>query len=131
MNIIDRKDRDATGTGGGESILIVSGCAASSRASPNRRARAPRAPVDLADVAAVLDGNPRAVLFRTVGPERQELVGNVTGSRARIARAFGVAPSELLQEIQRRLRNKPEIVEVVARAKRRCSRSCSPATRPT
>ena len=50
-------------------------------------------PTDLADVAAVLEGNPKAVLFRAVGPERQELVGNVTGSRARIARAFGVEPS--------------------------------------
>ena len=49
-------------------------------------------PVDLADVAEALEGNPRAVLFRAVGPERQELVGSVTGSRARIARAVGVAP---------------------------------------
>ena len=49
-------------------------------------------PTDLADVANILEGNPKAVLFRAVGPERQELVGNVTGSRARIARAFGVEP---------------------------------------
>ena len=56
-------------------------------------------PVDLADVAAVLEGNPNAVLFRAVGPERQELVGNVTGSRTRLARAFGVAPNELLAEV--------------------------------
>ena len=69
-------------------------------------------PVDLADVAALLEGNPNAVLFRAVGPERQELVGNVTGSRTRLARAFGVAPSELLAEVLRRLRNKPDIVEV-------------------
>ena len=69
-------------------------------------------PIDLADVAAILEGNPKAVLFRAVGAERQELVGNVTGSRARIARAFGVAPGELLPELLRRLRNKPEIVEV-------------------
>src|SRR6202008_1417344 len=33
-------------------------------------------------------------------------------SRSRIAHAFGVAPNELLREIQRRMRNKPEIVEV-------------------
>ena len=46
-------------------------------------------PTDLADVAAILEGNPKAVLFRAAGPERTELVGNVTGSRARIARAFG------------------------------------------
>jgi UbiD family decarboxylase len=70
------------------------------------------AAVDLADVAAVLDGNPRAVLFRAVGPESQQLVGNVTGSRARIARAFGVEAGELLHELQRRLRNTPDIVAV-------------------
>ena len=69
-------------------------------------------PTDLADVATALEGNAKAVLFRAVGPERQELVGNVTGSRARIARAFAVKPSELLSELLRRLRNKPDIVEV-------------------
>ena len=36
-------------------------------------------PIDLADVADVFEGNPKAVLFRAVGPERQELVGNVDG----------------------------------------------------
>jgi 2,5-furandicarboxylate decarboxylase 1 len=70
------------------------------------------APVDLAGIAEILDGNPRAVHFRAVGPERQELVGNVVSSRARVARAFGVAPERLAAEIQRRLANKPEIVEV-------------------
>jgi 2,5-furandicarboxylate decarboxylase 1 len=71
-----------------------------------------REPVDLADAAGILEGNPKAVLFRAIGPERQELVGNVTGSRARLARAFAVAPGGLLAEALRRLRNKPEIVEV-------------------
>ena len=81
-----------------------------------RRARdREREPTDLADVAAVLEGNPKAVLFRAVGPERQELVGNVTGSRARIARAFGVEPNELLPELLRRLRNKPDVRRGLAR----------------
>src|SRR5262252_2648340 len=70
------------------------------------------APTDLAAVAGILEGNPKAVLFRTVGPERQQLVGNVTGSRTRIARAFGVEPAKLLPELLRRLRNKPDIVDV-------------------
>src|SRR5262245_4565626 len=70
------------------------------------------APTDLADVAGILEGNPKAVLFRTVGPERQQLVGNVTGSRTRIARAFGVEPAKLLRELLRRLRNKPDLVDV-------------------
>src|SRR5256884_2168138 len=67
---------------------------------------------DLACVAEALEGNPRAVMFAAVGPERQQLVGNCTGRRARIARAFGVAPGELVAELQRRLRNRPEVVEV-------------------
>jgi len=67
---------------------------------------------ELGDIAAGLEGNPRAVLFKAAGPERQELVGNVNASRSRIARAFGVAPAQLAAEIQRRLRGKPQIVEV-------------------
>src|SRR5215211_5229127 len=51
-----------------------------------------REPIDLAGVAAVFEGNSKAVLFHAVGPERQELVGNVTASRTRMARAFDVAP---------------------------------------
>jgi 2,5-furandicarboxylate decarboxylase 1 len=70
------------------------------------------APIDLADVAGILEGNPKAVLFRAVGPERQALVGNVTGSRARIARAFGVEPAQLLGELRRRLAVKPAMREV-------------------
>ena len=71
-----------------------------------------REPVDLADVAKAFEGNAKAVLFHAVGPERQELVGNVAGSRSRIAQAFGVAPRDLVAEVQRRLRNKPVIVEI-------------------
>jgi 2,5-furandicarboxylate decarboxylase 1 len=69
-------------------------------------------PIDLADVAAVLDGNPRAVLFTQVGPERVPLAGNVAAGRNRLAKAFGVGPEQLLQELLARLRNKPEIVEI-------------------
>ena len=43
------------------------------------------APIDLIDVAAVLDCNPNAVWFRAVGPEKTELVGNVIGTRRRLA----------------------------------------------
>ena len=34
-------------------------------------------PIDLVDVAAVLEGNPRATWFKSVGPEKAELIGNV------------------------------------------------------
>ena len=70
------------------------------------------AAIDLAGLAGVMEGNPKAVLFRSAGPEQAELVGNVMGSRARIATAFGVKPQELMKEVMRRLRNKPEIFEV-------------------
>ena len=69
-------------------------------------------PVDLADIAAILDGNRRAVHFRAAGPEHQELVGNVVSSRHRIARAFGVTSERLAAEIARRLANRGQIVEV-------------------
>jgi 2,5-furandicarboxylate decarboxylase 1 len=70
--------------------------------------------IDLAGVAEVLEGNPKAVLFRAVGPERAELIGNVMGGRRRIAQAFGVEPHALLGEIERRLRTPPAIVEVAS-----------------
>jgi 2,5-furandicarboxylate decarboxylase 1 len=69
-------------------------------------------PVDLAGIAEVMEGNQKAVLFRAAGPEQAELVGNVMGGRSRIAAAFGVKPNELMKEVTRRLRNKPEIFEV-------------------
>jgi UbiD family decarboxylase len=77
------------------------------------------APVDLSGLAAVMEGNAKAVLFRAAGPERAELVGNVMGGRARIAKAFGVKPHELMKEVTRRLRTKPEIFEV-SRAEAPC-----------
>ena len=69
-------------------------------------------PTDLAGIADVLEGNPKAVLFRAAGPERQELVGSVMGGRARLAQAFGMTQATLLAEIQRRLANKPQVVDV-------------------
>src|SRR4051812_45600767 len=67
---------------------------------------------DLADVAPALEGNEKAVLFERVGAEGAQLVGNVMGARARLARAFGVAPERLLPEVLRRVRLAPEIIEV-------------------
>ncbi|GGL79502.1 UbiD family decarboxylase [Wenxinia marina] len=69
-------------------------------------------PVDLADVAAILQSSEKAVLFRQAGPEKQELAGNVVGSRARLARAFGVPAADVAREVKRRLSNAPELVEL-------------------
>ena len=69
-------------------------------------------PLDLVDLPALIEQNQKAVLMNGVGPERLALVGNVAGSRKRLAMAFGVAPEKLLHEVQRRLRNTPRIVEL-------------------
>ena len=70
------------------------------------------APVQLADVAAALEGNTRAVWFARAGPEGAPLAGNVAGSRSRLALAFGTSPQDLLQEVLRRLKTRQDVVEV-------------------
>ncbi len=60
-------------------------------------------PIELADVAGVLEGNPRAVLFKAAGPEKAELVGNVMGSRQRLASALGTDARGLLGALSQRL----------------------------
>jgi len=47
------------------------------------------APLALMDMASRLDCNLKAVLFRAAGPERAHVVGNVMGSRRRLALALG------------------------------------------
>jgi UbiD family decarboxylase len=64
----------------------------------------------LSEIARALEANPKAVLFESAGGF--PVVGNVLASRSRFARAFGVASQKLLPEILRRLRLKPEFVEV-------------------
>jgi 2,5-furandicarboxylate decarboxylase 1 len=62
-----------------------------------------KAPIDLVDVGAVLDGNPRAVHFKSAGPEKAELVGNVMGSRKRLANALDTDERGLLATLSARL----------------------------
>jgi UbiD family decarboxylase len=71
-------------------------------------------PIDLADIASVLDGNPRAVHFTCVGPERAELAGNVMGSRTRLARALDTDERGLLGVLQERLKTPHPPVKVAA-----------------
>lgn len=71
-------------------------------------------PIDLADIAAHLDGSREAVLFRQAGPERAELVGNVLGSRRRLALAFGTSEHDLLKEVLRRIETPLAPVEITS-----------------
>jgi UbiD family decarboxylase len=74
------------------------------------------APVELADVARILEGNPKAVLFdRPAGAGDAApvaLCGNLAGSRSRLAAAFDTSSEHLLQEVLTRLRKKGSIQEV-------------------
>jgi UbiD family decarboxylase len=70
---------------------------------------------DLVDVAAVLDGNPRATHFRAAGPERAELVGNVMGSRRRLAMALDTDETGLLPTLATRLSQPHKPVKVSAK----------------
>src|SRR6186997_1194306 len=60
-------------------------------------------PIDLVDVGAVLDGNTKATWFKAVGPEKAELIGNVMGSRRRLALALETDEAGLLPAITQRL----------------------------
>ncbi|HEY2529053.1 MAG TPA: UbiD family decarboxylase [Xanthobacteraceae bacterium] len=60
--------------------------------------------IDLVDVGGILDGNPRAVHFKAAGPEHAELVGNVMGSRKRLALALNTDERGLLPTLAHRLR---------------------------
>lgn len=69
-------------------------------------------PTDLIDVAKVVDGTSKAVMFESVGADRNKLAANVAGSRARLARAFETPLDGLLPQVLRRLAVAGTVVEV-------------------
>ena len=69
-------------------------------------------PTPLSGVAERLEGNPQGTWFRNLGPEGQELAGNIMGSRRRLAKSMGVDEAELLFEVTKRLRIPVDPVEV-------------------
>ena len=81
-------------------------------------------PIDLIDVAAVLDGSPKAVWFRNVGPEKAELVGNVMGSRRRLAAGARHRREELLRQCYASACASAHADRGAVVAARRCTRSC-------
>src|ERR1700689_2593609 len=61
------------------------------------------APIDLVDVGGILDGNPRALLFKAAGREKAEVGGNVMAWRRRIAAALDTDERGLLGTLSQRL----------------------------
>src|ERR1700742_4861054 len=60
-------------------------------------------PVALADMSALIEATPKATLFKKAGPEQHEVVAAVTGSRRRLAAAFGVNEREMARDYLRRM----------------------------
>src|SRR6185503_225446 len=69
-------------------------------------------PVELGEVAALHEGNAKALWLTQAGTERAQLAANVTASRSRLARAFGTTPEKLLAEVMQRLTQAGEVLEV-------------------
>jgi 2,5-furandicarboxylate decarboxylase 1 len=68
--------------------------------------------LDMVEMAALIDGKPQAVWLKDVGPDHDQVVGNVIASRNRVAIAFGVKPDQLRQEVTRRLKTTPVLVDI-------------------
>ncbi|MBT5048428.1 MAG: UbiD family decarboxylase [Rhodospirillaceae bacterium] len=71
-------------------------------------------PIAFADISKVMEDSPRASLFKNAGPERCEIVGAVSGSRARLGAAFGVDPRDVSAEYTRRMDNPQPVVDVAS-----------------
>ena len=68
--------------------------------------------VALADISKIVEASDKAVRFKSAGPEKQELVANVMGSRKRLAVALETTVEEVVPAFQARLNNKQPVVHV-------------------
>ena len=69
-------------------------------------------PVPMAQLSGYIEGTPKASLFRQAGPDRLEVIGNVMGSRRRMAAAFDVPVEDVVGEYQRRADNPQTVFDV-------------------
>jgi len=69
-------------------------------------------PITLADLSARIEATRAAKLFSKVGVEKYQVAAAVSGSRRRLAAAFGVDERDIAQEYLRRLANPQPIAEV-------------------
>jgi UbiD family decarboxylase len=74
------------------------------------------APIDLIDIAPMLDGNPKAVWFRAVGAERSELVGNIMGAKSRLGMALDTDAAGLPGVMRERLNTPIAPIEIPSSA---------------
>src|SRR5262245_60458016 len=72
-------------------------------------------PIALNALSAAIAATPKGVLFRDAGAEHFEIVAAVSGSRRRLAAAFGVDERQVAHEYMRRLGDPQPVVEVESR----------------
>ena len=68
--------------------------------------------VSLADLSAVIGSSPKAKYFKRVGTEQYEMVAAVSGSRRRLAAAFGTDERNVIHEYMRRMSDPQPVIEV-------------------
>ncbi len=69
-------------------------------------------PVSLAQLSAAIESSPKAKYFKRVGAEQYEMVAAVSGSRRRLAAAFGTDERNVIHEYMRRMNDPQPVVEV-------------------
>ena len=68
--------------------------------------------VSLADLSAAIESSPKAKYFKRVGAEQYEMVAAVSGSRRRLATAFGTDERNVIHEYMRRMNDPQPVLEV-------------------
>ena len=69
-------------------------------------------PVPLTGLGEMIERTQKAVLFKSAGPERAEIVAKTAASRARLIAAFETTEEKIYEEYFRRLANPKPVVEI-------------------
>jgi UbiD family decarboxylase len=68
--------------------------------------------VSLANLSSFIESTPKASLFKKAGKQNYEMIASVSGSRKRLAIAFGVDERKLAHEFMRRMAKPQTVIEV-------------------
>src|SRR5262249_59466022 len=71
-------------------------------------------PVPLTDLSHIIEHTDKAVLFKSAGPERVQMVAKTAGNRKRIAAAFDTSEDKLYDEYFKRLANPQPLAEAAS-----------------
>ena len=69
-------------------------------------------PVPLTGLSAIIEGTPKAVLFKNAGPESADLISKVAAGRKRLAAAFDTTYEQAYDEYHKRLATPHKVFEV-------------------